>query len=112
MTMDGRVAIVTGASRGIGRAIAERLARDGMTVVVNYARSREQAEAAVAAIVDGGGRAVALQADTGKVADVRRLFRETLERFGAEIADVAGFLASEDARWVTGQSIRVDGGAR
>ena len=70
------IAIVTGASRGIGRAIAERLARDGLTVVVNYARSAGEAEAVVRGIVGRGGRAIAIQADMGSVADARRLVRD------------------------------------
>jgi 3-oxoacyl-[acyl-carrier protein] reductase len=78
----GKVALVTGASRGIGRAIAERLAEEGATVVVNYASNRDQAEGVAAAINRVGGRSFALQADVGRVAEVRALFRETLARFG------------------------------
>jgi 3-oxoacyl-[acyl-carrier protein] reductase len=81
-TSSNKVAIVTGASRGIGRAIAERLARDGLTVVVNYARSADEAEAVVGGIVSRGGRAITMQADMGSVSDVRRLVRETHQHFG------------------------------
>jgi 3-oxoacyl-[acyl-carrier protein] reductase len=77
-----KVAIVTGASRGIGRAIAERLARDGFTVAVNYGRSSVEAEQVVAAIEARVGRAFALQADLGEIADVRRMVRATVERCG------------------------------
>ncbi len=80
-TLKGKVAIVTGASRGIGRAIAERLARDGASVVVNYAVKAEAAKKVVAGIEAKGGRAVAVQADISKVADVRRLFKETRKLF-------------------------------
>ena len=78
----GKVAIITGASRGIGRAIAERLARDGAAVVVNYARSAAEAKAVVDGIQNHGGKAVAIQADIGKVPEVRRLFKETLAHLG------------------------------
>ena len=78
----GRVAIVTGASRGIGRAAAERLADNGCTVVVNYATSAEEAEAVVAAILKKGGTAAAIQADMGVVADIERLFAQTKDHFG------------------------------
>lgn len=77
-----RVAIVTGASAGIGRAIAERLAQEGATVVVNYGKSADKAGAVVAGIESKGGKAVAVQADISKIADVRRLVRETVQRFG------------------------------
>jgi 3-oxoacyl-[acyl-carrier protein] reductase len=82
MRLDGKVALVTGASRGIGRAIALRLARDGASVVVNYAGSREAAREVVSEIETAGGRAVAVQADVSKVADVERLFDETFRQFG------------------------------
>jgi 3-oxoacyl-[acyl-carrier protein] reductase len=80
-SLKGKVAIVTGASRGIGRGIAERLARDGATVVVNYAKNAEEAKKVVSGIEAKGGKAVAVQADVSKVADVRRLFQETDKHF-------------------------------
>ena len=78
----GKVAIVTGASNGIGRAVAERLAQDGATVVVNYGKSADKAKAVVAGIESKGGKAVAVQTDMSKIADVRRLVRETVQRVG------------------------------
>jgi 3-oxoacyl-[acyl-carrier protein] reductase len=81
-TLAGKVAIVTGASRGIGGAIAERFARDGAAVVVNYSQSADQAKAVVATIESRGGQAVAIQADIGRISEIRRLFRETSTRFG------------------------------
>jgi 3-oxoacyl-[acyl-carrier protein] reductase len=78
--LTGKVAIVTGASRGIGRATAERLAKDGASVVVNYATSAEEANAVVEAIRTQGGEALAIQADIAKLEDIRRLFRESVER--------------------------------
>jgi 3-oxoacyl-[acyl-carrier protein] reductase len=77
-----KIAIVTGASAGIGRAIAERLTQEGATVVVNYGKSADKAKAVVAGIESKGGKAVAVQADMSKIADVRRLVRETVQRFG------------------------------
>ena len=82
MGLQGKVALVTGASRGIGRAIAVRLGRDGAAVVVNYAGSQQAAQETVAAIEAAGGHAVAVQADVGKRADVERLFDETYRHFG------------------------------
>jgi len=80
--LDGKVAIVTGASRGIGRASAERLARDGAKVVVNYARSAEEALAVVDGITAAGGIALSLQADVSKPAESRRLVEATVAHFG------------------------------
>ena len=75
-------ALVTGASRGIGRAIALRLAKEGYAVAVNYVRSREKAEVVVAEIEAGGGPAVAIQADVGNGADRQMLVELTLAKFG------------------------------
>jgi 3-oxoacyl-[acyl-carrier protein] reductase len=80
--LTGKVAIVTGASRGIGRGIAERLGRDEATVVVNYSGSQQEAEEVVKAIESTGGIAIALQANLSHVEDIRRLFQETLDRLG------------------------------
>ena len=75
--LEGKVAIVTGASKGIGAAIARAYAAEGAKVVVNYATSKEGAERVVAAIREAGGEAIAVQADVAKGADVKRLFAET-----------------------------------
>jgi 3-oxoacyl-[acyl-carrier protein] reductase len=77
-----KVAIVTGASRGIGRAIALRLARDGFAVVVNYVNHRREAEKAVGEIKTCGNQAIAVQADVSKTADVARLFDQAEHAFG------------------------------
>lgn len=78
----GKVAIVTGSSRGIGRAVAERFAANGASVVVNYTQGAKGAAAVVAGIEAGGGTAFAIQADVSKSADVRHLVKQTLDRFG------------------------------
>ena len=80
--LEGRVAVVTGASKGIGAAIAEHLAAAGAAVVVNYASSRAGAEAVVGRIREAGGKAVAVQADVSKPEDIRHLFAETKKAFG------------------------------
>ncbi|MBD1807934.1 3-oxoacyl-[acyl-carrier-protein] reductase [Microcoleus sp. FACHB-SPT15] len=77
-----RVAIVTGASRGIGRAVALALASEGANVVVNYASSSNAAEEVVAAITEAGGNAITAQADVSKVEQVDALLSTTLEKFG------------------------------
>ena len=77
-----KVAIVTGSSDGIGRAIAERLAQDGATVVVNYGKSADKAKQVVVGIEEKGGKAVAIQADMSKVGDVGRLVKDTIRIFG------------------------------
>jgi 3-oxoacyl-[acyl-carrier protein] reductase len=78
-----RAAIVTGASRGIGRAVAKRLARDGFAVVVNYAGNVKQADATVAEIQSSGGKAIAVKADIGNEAEVENLFAEALNALGS-----------------------------
>jgi 3-oxoacyl-[acyl-carrier protein] reductase len=100
-----RVAIVTGASGGIGAAIAERLGRDGVTVVVNYAGNAASAEALAGRIEAAGGRAVAAQADIAAPAAVARLFESAETAFGgvdvlinnAGVMQLASFADSDDA---------------
>ncbi len=80
--LNTKVAIVTGASKGIGASIAKHLALSGASVVVNYASSREGAEKVVKEITASGGKAIAVQADVSKEADVLRMFEETKKAFG------------------------------
>ncbi|MBW4081334.1 glucose 1-dehydrogenase [Paenibacillus sp. S150] len=80
--LTGKVAIITGASRGIGRVTAEQLAGLGAKVVINYSSSPEQAGEAVRGIIAAGGEAAAIRADISKVSEVEQLFSETLALFG------------------------------
>ncbi len=80
--LTGKVAVVTGASKGIGASIARHLAAEGAVVVVNYATSKEDADRVVGEIERKGGKAVAVQADMSKKAEVERLFAETERAFG------------------------------
>jgi 3-oxoacyl-[acyl-carrier protein] reductase len=80
--LSGKIALVTGSSRGIGRAMAERLSRDGASVAINYVSHSDKAEEVVAAIASNGGTAISLQADVSRLNDIQRLFEQTLEHFG------------------------------
>lgn len=82
MNLEGKVAVVTGASRGIGRAIAAELAREGARVVVNYAKDAAGAQAVVAEIVAAGGTACALQADVSDYKSAEGLIKGALDRYG------------------------------
>jgi 3-oxoacyl-[acyl-carrier protein] reductase len=101
--LDGRAAVVTGASTGIGRAIALTLAREGADVVVNYAQAQRPAEAVAVEIAGLGRRAIVAQADVSRAADVEQLVRAALESFGKIDAWVnnagADILTGDAAAW-------------
>jgi 3-oxoacyl-[acyl-carrier protein] reductase len=79
--LEGKVAIITGASRGIGRKVAEQLADLGAKVTINYSSSPDKAEEVVKEIQDKGGKAIAIQADISQIDDIERLFLETISAF-------------------------------
>lgn len=80
--LENKVAVVTGASKGIGAAIAKKLAMEGAAVIVNYASAKEDAERVVDEIISNGGRAKSVQGDVSKTEDIDNLFTETVNHFG------------------------------
>ncbi|MGH6823726.1 MAG: SDR family NAD(P)-dependent oxidoreductase, partial [Methylocella sp.] len=80
--LSGKIAVVTGASKGIGAEIAKSFAAEGAAVVVNYASSKDGADRVVAAIGAEGGKAIAVQGDVGKAADVKKIFAEAKQAYG------------------------------
>ncbi len=117
MTDTQRCAIVTGSSKGIGAAIAERLARDGLAVVVNYASNAGEADALVTRIKAAGGQAIAVKADVSDPAAVAALFDRAIEAFGgvdvlvnnAGIMKLAPVTATEDAAFDRHVAINLKG---
>lgn len=115
--LEGRVAVVTGGSRGIGRAISERLGRDGAWVVVNYVQDRRAAQAVVQAIRAAGSRAVAIRADVAKKAAVDRMFARVVGRWGrvdivvnnAGICPFVEFLDIPEDVWDRVQGVNLKG---
>jgi 3-oxoacyl-[acyl-carrier protein] reductase len=101
--LQGKVAIVTGASRGIGKDLALRLAKDGASVVVNYSSSEEAAKEVVNEIEKNGGKAIAVKADVGQVAQIENLFQETLKHFGKVdiLVNNAGVVVYKDIQSTT-----------
>jgi len=109
MRLKGKVAIVTGSSRGIGQAVAERFAGEGAKVVVNYVRNRKAADEVVAAIRADKGEAIAVKADVAKKADAERLIKAAIKAFGrldilvsnAGIIIDRPFVESTEKDWMT-----------
>jgi 3-oxoacyl-[acyl-carrier protein] reductase len=101
--LTGKVAVVTGASKGIGAAIAKSLGAAGAAVVVNYASSKEEAARVVAAITGKGGKAIAVHGNVSEVKDVQRLFEETKKAFGSLdiLVNNAGVYAFDSLEAVT-----------
>jgi len=103
----GKVALITGSSRGIGAAIAVRFARDGAKVVVNYANSQKEANDVVAGIVATGGAAIAVKANVGNTSDIPVMFAETIKAFGRLdiFVNNAAIMKREFLNEVTAESI-------
>lgn len=117
MRFEGKVALVTGASRGIGRGIALRLAREGATVIVNHPGEEENAQAVVREIADGGGRAVAMTADVAISAQVQGMVERATAEFGpiqmlvnnAGICPFHDFLTMPEEVWDRTHAVNLKG---
>jgi 3-oxoacyl-[acyl-carrier protein] reductase len=96
-SLKDKVAIVTGASRGIGRSIAERLAQEGAAVVVNYCKSADKAQEVVRGIEEKGGHALAVQADVSKVSDIQRLFQQIIGHYERALNTKSVFFTLQEA---------------
>ncbi|WP_378954432.1 SDR family oxidoreductase [Pelosinus sp. sgz500959] len=101
--LTGKVALVTGASRGIGQKIAEELALNGAKVIINYSTNSEKADQVVAHIKALGGEAFPIQADISRVAEVERLFKETMDQYGQVdiLVNNAGIMTTKTITKVT-----------
>jgi 3-oxoacyl-[acyl-carrier protein] reductase len=100
-SLEGKVALITGASRGIGKAVAQRLARDGASVVINFSNNSAPAEDLVKEL--GSHRAISVKADISQVSDVQRLVKETVDKWGKIdiLVNCAGVLPMSDLRSTT-----------
>src|SRR5712691_2179 len=108
--LEGKVAVVTGASKGIGASIAKALAEEGASVIVNYSSSKQDAERVVAEISSRGGRAIAVQGDVSKPTDIERLFSAARRSF--DRLDILVNNAGTYELYMTGETLLVSGGLR
>ena len=109
-SLTGKVALVTGGSKGIGAGIVRRLASDGASVTFTYSSSREVALKLADEIQSEGGRALPLKADSASAEELRTAVLEAAQMLGPEVASFISYLASKEAGFITGASLTIDGG--